>query len=99
MTADQAFVNPPDMRNSSRAHVANERRRLHPGTWPFLTVFGKNDPVLGSADEVLQHHVPGTSGQPHQRIWGGHFIQEDRGDELARIVLAWLGTSFPKDIR
>jgi len=49
--------------------------------------------------EVLQHYVPGTSGQPHQRIWGGHFIQEDRGDELARIVLAWLGTSFPKDIK
>ena len=26
----------------------------------FLTLFGKNDPILGSADRPLQAHVPGA---------------------------------------
>jgi haloalkane dehalogenase len=61
------------------------------GRWekPFLTLFGKNDPILGRADEPLQRHVPGAKGQPHERFWGGHFVQEDRGDYLAERILAW----------
>lgn len=63
------------------------------GRWdkPFLTLFGKNDPILGRADAALQAHVPGAQGQPHERFWGGHFVQEDRGDHLAARILDWLG--------
>ena len=63
------------------------------GRWerPFLTIFGKNDPILGRADGFLQSHVPGAKGQPHERIWGGHFVQEDRGDYLAEALVRWLG--------
>jgi haloalkane dehalogenase len=63
------------------------------GRWhkPVLTVFGKNDPILGKADAALQRHIPGCQNQPHQRIWGGHFIQEDQGAELVRQMLGWLG--------
>jgi haloalkane dehalogenase len=62
------------------------------GQWrkPFLCVFGKNDPVLGHADRHLIAHVPGAQGQPHDRIWGGHFVQEDRGDELAKRLIEWM---------
>lgn len=62
------------------------------GRWekPFLTLFGKNDPILGRADRPLQAHVPGAKGQPHERFWGGHFVQEDRGDYLAERIVAWL---------
>lgn len=62
------------------------------GRWekPFLTLFGKNDPILGFADRPLREHVPGAQGQPHERFWGGHFVQEDRGDHLARAVVAWV---------
>jgi len=61
-------------------------------TWdkPFLTLFGKNDPILGRADRPLQRHVPGAGGQPHERFWGGHFVQEDRGDYLAERTVAWI---------
>ena len=55
-------------------------------------MFGKNDPIIGSGDKPLQKHVPGAKGQPHQRIWGGHFVQEDRGADLAQIVVEWLRT-------
>jgi len=63
------------------------------GRWtrPFLTAFGKKDPILGSADRVLQHHVPGASGQPHREIsHANHFVQEDAGEELARLVVGWI---------
>ena len=62
------------------------------GRWnkPFLTLFGKNDPILGRADQPLQVHVPGAEGQPHERFWGGHFVQEDRGDYLAERIVAWM---------
>ena len=65
------------------------------GRWdkPFLTLFGKNDPILGRADKPLQEHVPGAKGQPHERFWGGHFVQEDRGDYLADQILKWLGAA------
>ena len=57
---------------------------------PFLCVFGKNDPILGRGDRPLIEHIPGARGQPHERIWGGHFVQEDRGDELAKRLDAWI---------
>ncbi|MGB8328856.1 MAG: hypothetical protein WCE62_01920 [Polyangiales bacterium] len=56
---------------------------------PFLCVFGLNDPILSKLDRRLIDHVPGAQGQPHDRIPGGHFIQEDQGEELARRLIAW----------
>ena len=56
---------------------------------PFLTIFGARDPVLGRADRQLIEHVPGAAGQPHARINGGHFVQEDCGPELAARILSW----------
>ena len=63
------------------------------GKWqkPVLTLFGKNDPILGHADAPLQRHIPGCQGQPHERFWGGHFVQENRGDYLAQKLIAWAG--------
>lgn len=68
------------------------------GKWqkPFLTLFGKNDPILGAGDRPLQRHVPGANGQPHERFWGGHFVQEDRGDYLAEAIVRWLPVAASK---
>ena len=55
---------------------------------PFLCAFSDNDPVTAGADKVLRRRVPGAKGQPHQTIrGGGHFLQEGRGEELAKIVV------------
>jgi haloalkane dehalogenase len=61
------------------------------GQWdkPFLCVFGARDPILGRADRPLIQHVPGAAAQPHARINGSHFVQEDCGPELAERILAW----------
>jgi len=63
------------------------------GQWqkPFLTAFGKKDPILGWADRALQRHVPGARGQPHRDLANaGHFVQEDAGPELAALAVDWL---------
>jgi haloalkane dehalogenase len=54
---------------------------------PFLTAFSDDDPGTGGWGEVFQTHVPGAAGRDHVTIGGaGHFLQEDRGTELADVV-------------
>jgi haloalkane dehalogenase len=55
---------------------------------PFLTAFSDSDPITRGADRRLQQAIPGTKGQAHTTITGaGHFLQEDKGEELARVVV------------
>lgn len=58
------------------------------GRWdkPFLTCFATGDPITRGGDRPWQQHVPGARGLAHQRIGGGHFIQEDQGPRLAEII-------------
>ena len=57
---------------------------------PFLCAFSDQDPITGGGDRVLRERIPGAAGQPHTTITGGgHFLQEDRGEELARVVAEW----------
>jgi haloalkane dehalogenase len=54
---------------------------------PFLTAFSDNDPITRGGDGAFQREVPGCAGQPHTTIeGGGHFLQEDCGEELANAV-------------
>lgn len=55
---------------------------------PFVTCFSDQDPVTKGGDAVFQKLVPGTKGQQHRMIeGGGHFLQEDKPDELAALIL------------
>lgn len=66
--------------------------RLRSFTKPFLCAFSDHDPVTGGADRTLRREIPGCAGQAHVTIeGGGHFLQEDRGPELARVVIDFLG--------
>lgn len=58
---------------------------------PFLTAFSDSDPITRGGDRVFQALVPGTRGQPHRTITGaGHFLQEDKGEELAQAVVEFV---------
>lgn len=58
---------------------------------PFLTAFSDRDPITGGSDKVFRREIPGCAGRPHTTIeGGGHFLQEDRGPELARVIADWL---------
>ena len=55
---------------------------------PFLTAFSDGDPITAGGDRAFQQRVPGAQGKPHTTIdGGGHFLQEDAGPELARVVV------------
>lgn len=55
---------------------------------PFVTCFSDQDPVTKGGEKIFQSRVPGTAGQPHRDIKdGGHFLQEDKPDELAALIL------------
>ena len=54
---------------------------------PFLLAFSDSDPVTKGGDAPFRAKVPGAQGQPHTIIeGGGHFLQEDRGPQLARVI-------------
>jgi len=58
---------------------------------PFLTAFSDSDPITRGGDRAFQALVPGTKGQPHTTIAGaGHFLQEDKGEELAAVVVEFI---------
>jgi haloalkane dehalogenase len=61
---------------------------------PFLTAFSDGDPITRGGDAVFQGLVPGAAGMPHRTIEGaGHFLQEDRGEELARVVASFIAST------
>jgi haloalkane dehalogenase len=60
---------------------------------PFLCAFSDGDPITRGADRVLRETIPGAAGQPHTTVTGGgHFLQEDRGADLARIVVEFVSS-------
>jgi haloalkane dehalogenase len=61
---------------------------------PFLTAFSDSDPITRGGDHAFQTLVPGTKGQPHTTIEGaGHFLQEDKGEELAAVVVGFIAST------
>jgi haloalkane dehalogenase len=59
---------------------------------PFLCAFSDSDPIMRGLDAPLLERIPGAAGQPHTTIaGGGHFLQEDRGPELAHVVVDFVG--------
>src|SRR2546428_2225682 len=78
------------------AAEANKRawEALRKWTKPFLTAFSDSDPVTRGAERLLEAQIPGAAGQAHTTIMGaGHFLQEDKGEDLARIVVDFIGGS------
>jgi haloalkane dehalogenase len=61
---------------------------------PVLCAFSDQDPITKGGDRVFLRRVPGTAGQPHTTIeGGGHFLQEDRGPELAKVIVDFIAGS------
>jgi len=75
------------------ASAANRKAWEVLSAWekPFLCAFSDQDPITRGADRAFQAAVPGTKGQPHTTIkGGGHFLQEDKGEELAQAVVEFI---------
>lgn len=61
---------------------------------PWLCAFSDQDAVTRGGDAPFIREVPGAAGQPHTTIeGGGHFVQEDRGPELARVIAGFIAAT------
>ncbi len=61
---------------------------------PLLTLFSDSDPITKGGEKPFQKLVQGAQNQPHQIIKGaGHFLQEDKGPEIAKIMIDFIRTS------
>jgi haloalkane dehalogenase len=64
---------------------------------PFLTAFSDGDPITGAMAPILQKLVPGARGLDHATVEGaGHFLQEDAGTDLGRIVADFVTDTPPR---
>jgi haloalkane dehalogenase len=81
----------PERQNNERAWDVFRR-------WdkPFLTLFSSRDPITRGGEKVWQSRVPGAQGQPHAITRGaGHFLQEDKGPELAAKIAEFIRSTMP----
>lgn len=63
---------------------------------PFLTAFSDGDPATRGWERVFQERVPGAAGRSHPTIVGaGHFVQEEKGEELGHIVADFVDATTP----
>ena len=61
---------------------------------PFLTTFSNRDPITRGGQKVWQEIVPGARKLEHVKIRNaGHFLQEDKGPELAEVLIAFCSNS------
>jgi haloalkane dehalogenase len=75
------------------ASLAQQAARSVLTSWekPFLTLFSDSDPITGGAEVWFQQNVPGAAGRPHTTVLAaGHFLQEDKGPELAEHLAAFV---------
>jgi haloalkane dehalogenase len=79
------------------ANITPDAMALYDAAWrvlenwqkPFVTAYGKADPVLGFFDTIFQEHVPGAKGPPHRQFPDGtHFIQEEEPNALVDAIVA-----------
>ena len=66
---------------------------------PFLTTFSNRDPITRGLERPWQKRVPGARTLEHVRIRNaGHFLQEDKGPELAEVLIEFIArdtAAFP----
>ncbi|EOD64630.1 haloalkane dehalogenase [Amycolatopsis vancoresmycina] len=58
---------------------------------PFLVAFSDGDPITAGMGPILRRAMRGAAGLEHPVIAGaGHFLQEDKGEELAEHVVRFV---------
>ena len=85
----------PLTRNDVGARIGRRTMRaLEQFDRPFVTAYSDGDPATRGWETVFQERVPGAQGREHVTITGaGHFLQEDAGERLGRVVAEVMATT------
>ena len=83
----QVPISPSD---PGAADMQRAREVLSKWTKPALVMFSDGDPIIGRRDKFFRNLIPTAKNQPEIVIRdAGHFLQEEKGDEIARHILAF----------
>jgi haloalkane dehalogenase len=67
------------------------RAILRHWTKPVLIMFSDKDPIMSGGDKFFRELIPSAANQPEITIRdAGHFLQEDKGEELAALILEFI---------
>ncbi|CAN5254579.1 haloalkane dehalogenase [soil metagenome] len=91
----------PLTRNDPGARIGRRTMRaLEAFDRPFLTAYSDGDPATRGWETIFAQRVPGARGIDHVTISGaGHFLQEDAGAELGRVVARFVTTTQSQERR
>jgi haloalkane dehalogenase len=79
----------------SAGAMLDVRERLRSFDRPALVLFSDSDPIFTRrAAEVLAELLPNAELDP-PLAGAGHFLQEDRGEQIGERIAAWLGDPQP----
>ncbi|HEV3025602.1 MAG TPA: hypothetical protein VGX76_24185, partial [Pirellulales bacterium] len=72
-------------------HMRKAAEALKSWTAPALTLFSDKDPVTAGGDLFFRTVIPSAKDEPEITIRdAGHFLQEDKGEEIAGHIVAFL---------
>jgi len=61
---------------------------------PFLTTFSDKDPITRGGERYFQKMIPGAQNRKHVTIQNaGHFLQEDKSEELSQVIIDFCQSS------
>ncbi len=87
---------PTDLEHPSAAKMLEVRAELERWEKPTLVLFSDSDPIFSTvAAEHMASRIPGA-GRAETVTGAGHFLQEDKGEEVAERIVRWL-TAPPGD--
>lgn len=73
------------------AEMRQARQALSKWDKPVLVMFSDGDPVTQGGDKFFRRLIPTAKDQPEIVIKGaGHFLQEEKGEEIARHILDFI---------
>ena len=81
---------PAEVDHPSAAKMLAVREALTRWEKPALVLFSDSDPIFSARDgQRLAERIPGA--EPAETVTGaGHFLQEDKGEELGERIARWL---------
>jgi haloalkane dehalogenase len=84
---------PTELDHPSAAKMLEVRAALERWERPALVLFSDSDPIFSpAAAERMASHIPGAG--PAEIVAGaGHFLQEEKGEEIAERIVSFLGES------
>jgi haloalkane dehalogenase len=86
---------PTEIEHPSAAKMMEVRAALERWDRPALVLFSDSDPIFSTvAGEHMASRIPGCG--PAETIAGaGHFLQEEKGEEIAARIVRFLAETSP----